>query len=114
MRLKEVIILKICIFEYFGFFYIFLEFTFDFSLMKIAKKGFIYRKTVELTWHGKLTWCAEPPRMRHGKQGHVAEPREPTRGLGGVDKWQGPREPTLVPRWRHVVEWGMAFGGPTG
>ena len=48
------------------------------------------------------------------QQGHVAEPREPTRGLGGVDTWQGPRESTRAPGWHHVAVWGLEFGGPTG
>ena len=35
-------------------------------------------------------------RMRHGTQGHMAEPREPTRCLGvadSVDAWQGHASP---------------------
>ena len=37
-------------------------------------------------WHAKLTWRTGPARMRHGTQGHVAKPREPTRHLDGAEE----------------------------
>ena len=57
--------------------------------------------------------------MRHGTQGHVAEPREPTqvptwRG-GGTNAWQGhmsPRERPGGATWHEVF--GLADDGPTG
>ena len=48
--------------------------------------------------------------MRHGTQGHVVEPREPTRRLGGAKEaltcGRGPRESTRTPGWRHVASEG--------
>ena len=38
-----------------------------------------------LTGPAELTWRVGPARMRHGTQGHVAEPREPTRRLCGAE-----------------------------
>ena len=83
--------MKFLIFRFFSDFYLILIWFFVILLLIInRKKGVIYRRTAELAWHGKLMWCVEPARMRRGTQGHVAEPREPAQGLGGVDTWQGP------------------------
>ena len=45
--------------------------------------------------------------MRHGMQGHVAEPREPTRVLvwrgGGADVWRGHASPCGHPVGAYVA-----------
>ena len=68
------------------------------------------------TWHVELTWHAGLAQMQRGMQGHVAEPREPTR-LVGARKWRrhvaGPRESTRTPGWQHVAG-RLAGEGPTG
>ena len=55
--------------------------------------------------------------MRRSKQGHVAEPREPTqRASGAKMAWtcgRGPRESTQTPVMCHVAG-GLAGEGPTG
>ena len=51
-----------------GFFWIFSEFIFDFSVLKIIQKG-----------EKRVYFRAGPTWMRRGTQGHVAEPRGPTR-----------------------------------
>ena len=62
-------------------FLVFFEFFLFLFLFKMAKRGFLFStELAELTWH------SEPARMRHGTQGHVAEPREPTRCLGGTEE----------------------------
>ena len=51
--------------------------------------------------------------MRHGTQGHVAEPRKPTRCLGGADAWQGHASPRGRPggaMWQ--CEGGWQVKGP--
>ena len=57
--------------------------------------------------------------MRHGTQGHMAEPREPTQvptwRRGGTNAWQGhmsPRERPGGATWHEVF--GLADDGPTG
>ena len=52
------------------------------------------------TGPAELTWHVGPARMQHDTQGHLAEPRGPTRG-GGADTWQrhaSPRERPGAPR----------------
>ena len=91
-----------------------------YSLIKIAKRGLFSTEPADDTWRTELMWRAGPARMRRGTQGHVAEPREPTRHAGdaqvhtcGMDTWQGLRKSTRTPGWRHVAG-GLASEGPTG
>ena len=54
------------------------------------------------TGPAELTWPVGPVRMRHGTQGHVAEPCKLTRG-GGADTWQdhaSPRERPSGATWQ--------------
>ena len=74
--------------------------------------GLFFAEPVDDTWREELTWRAGPVRMRRGTQGHVAEPREPTRHRGGGRCAQGPRESTGTPGWRHVTG-GLIGEGPT-
>ena len=86
-------------------------------LIKIVKRGLIYRRTVELMWRARLTWRIGPARMRRGTQGHVAEPSRPTRcagGAGGADTWQEATRVYADGRvGRHVAR-GLACEGRTG
>ena len=50
--------------------------------------------------------------MRHGKQGHVAEPREPTRRSSSADAWQGHTGPRGSPRGATWREGGWQVKGP--
>ena len=54
--------------------------------------------------------------MRRGTQGHVAEPREPTRRLGGTKearmRGRGHASPCGRPRGRHVARGGWHLKGP--
>ena len=86
MSLKGVISLKIWIFEFLRFFWIFPEFYLIFlSLFKNGKKGILFStELVELTWRAELTWRTGPARIRHGTRGHVAEPRGPMWRPGGT------------------------------
>ena len=45
----------------------------------MQKRGLISAGPAELTWH------AGPARMRRGTQGHVVEPRKPTRRSSGIE-----------------------------
>ena len=70
------------------------------SYLKSRKRGFIYRRTAELTWR------AGPAPMRRGTQGHVVEPAKPMRHAGGADTRQ---EATQVHADAHEgrhVAWG--------
>ena len=120
MRLKGVIIFKIWISEYFGFFWIFINL---FLILNREKGGLFSARPAEDTWRAELMWSAGPARMRRGTQGHVAEPREPAWRAGGTKvaqtpevphRWQGPRESTRTPERAPRGKWGLAFGGPTG
>ena len=123
LRLKGVIILKICISEYFGFFWIFLEFIFDFSLMKIVKKGVNFlqdpRRTRDAqSWRGaqdprecnatrKATWqsCASPRgfmRTRTRGRGHASQRGRPS-GATWQGDWQVKSPRVSGPWW---VYWG--------
>ena len=56
--------------------------------------------------------------MRRGMQGHVAEPREPTRRSSGA-RWDGrvaraTRVHADAREGRHVTSEGLACEGPTG
>ena len=85
MRLKGVVFSKLLIFEVFRFFWIFTEFYFNYFLTKITKKGvFIFHRPRGADMAQTPMWRAEPERMQRGSQGHVAEPREPTRSSGGA------------------------------
>ena len=78
----------------------------------MQKGGFISRGPAE------LTWCAGPARMRHGMQGHVAEPREPTRCLGGAEvvrrRGRAMQVHASVQMAPHGSVRGLASEGPTG
>ena len=50
----------------------------------MEKKGLFSAGSLEDTWRAELTWFVEPAQMRRGTQGHMAEPREPTRRAGGA------------------------------
>ena len=73
----------------------------------MQKRGFYFS-----TEPAKLTWHVGPARMRHGMQGHMAEPREPMRG-GGADTWQdhvSPRRRLGGATWQ--CEGGWQVKGP--
>ena len=63
-------------------------------------------------------WRVGPARMQHGKQGHLAEPREPTWSSGGT-RWRGrvagdTRVHADTREGRHVASEGLACEGPMG
>ena len=66
-----------------------------------------------MTWHAQVGVArGTSARMRCSTkatwQGHAW----PTRGAGGVDMWQeATRVHADARKGRHVVEWGLAFGG---
>ena len=72
MSLKGVVFLQIWSFEFFRFFS-------DFNLILIY--FIFYFKSQKEVLSTRIARChgAGPARMRRGMQGHVAEPREPTR-----------------------------------
>ena len=78
----------------------------------MQKGGFISTRPAE------LAWSAGPARMRHGKQGHVAELREPTRRLGGAEvartRGRAMRVHAGAQVAPHSSVRGMAGEGPTG
>ena len=94
--------------DFSGNYLIFIDFI---SLFKKAKKGVFSAGTIGKRGGG-------PAWIRHGMQGHVAEPSEPTRRLGG-ERW---RERMVGPRRVHVDAWvaprcsvrGLAGEGPMG
>ena len=115
MSKKGVIFSKILISEFSRFLLeLILIFT-NLIPLKNSKKG-VYFSTgpTELTWRGMgLAW------MRHGTQGHVAEPREPTQAPawhgGGADAWQGhtsPRGRLGGATWHEVFA--LVDDGPMG
>ena len=78
---KGVIFLKKWIFEFLGLFLDFSRILYVlFPYLNCKKRRLISARPAEMTWH------AGPARMRHDTHGHVAEPREPTRHLGGVEE----------------------------
>ena len=84
----------------------------------MQKKGVYFCGTMGLTWRTELTWRAGISRMRHGTQGHVVQPREPTWRLGGA-RWCGhvaraTRVHSYAREGRHVASEGLACEGPTG
>ena len=86
LSLKGVIFVKISIFEFLGFFWIFPEFYLIFyPYLKWQKGGFILHRTRRADVACRADMARGPVRMRHGTQGHVVQPREPTRRLGGAE-----------------------------
>ena len=108
MRLKGVTILKIWISEYFGFFLDFLEYIYRFySLIQIAKKGFIFHRTRG----GHVTCGADMARgtcvdaTRHARpRGRAAQAHAAHKWCtGGAVAWQGYTSPRGRPSgttWR--------------
>ena len=81
------------------------------SLFKKAKKGVFSTGTAGRRGAG-------PVRMRHGMQGHMAEPHEPTWRLGGAEEAQMRGRGHVSPRGHPgSATWqvrGLAGEGPTG
>ena len=78
--------------------------------------GFTYRKIAELRWRTRADVARKTSaRMRHATKATWQGRAQPMRGAGGADTWQ---EATRVHadacEGRHMAEWGLAFGGPTG
>ena len=66
----------------------------------------------------EVTWRAGPAQMRHGTQGHVAEPREPTRCASDAQVARTRGRATRVHADARVApgedERGLAGEGPMG
>ena len=60
----------------------------------------------------ELKWCAGLARMRRGTQGHVAEPREPTRLKVGRKRGRGHGSPCGCPGGTTWREGGLQVEGP--
>ena len=69
-----------------------------------------------MTWHVQAgVACGTSARMRRSTEATWQGRAWPTRGEGGADTWQEATQVHADAReGHHVVEWGLAFGGPTG
>ena len=69
MRLKGVVFSKLLIFEVFRFFFwIFIDFYFNYFLPKIAKRGYLFHRPRRADVARMLTWHVGPTRMRRGTE----------------------------------------------